>query len=156
MPRPMLNTKTDTQTGQAVRTMQKATLKTEPRLVRNTLKKKRSQEYVDTLSKLDAHTGVKFKTQDMVDAIVGEFEEINLDGFLLGYVSKCYLGEDYEVHTLTMTLNIIEHYRKGQKLPDGLEKARSLARNPNYAFIEVYIDRCIAIDKSGNPSEIMG
>ena len=49
---------------------------------------------------------------------------------------------------------IIEHYKQGQALPEDLEKARTLANNENYAFIEVYKTKLIAIKEDGTASII--
>ncbi|MDO4167932.1 MAG: hypothetical protein Q4D32_11070, partial [Eubacteriales bacterium] len=71
-----------------------------------------------------------------------------------GCVSVCYLGEPYEVHTIDMKGGILEHYKKGQKLPDGMEKARGIALRGGYAFVEVYIDCCRAVSGNGTVSVI--
>ena len=78
------------------------------------------------------------------------------DGILLGFVSMCYLGRPYEVHTLDMTGEIIKHYKAGQPLPDGLEKARGIAMRGGYEFIEVYADCCRAVSANGAVSVIPG
>lgn len=64
------------------------------------------------------------------------------------------MGKPYEVHTLDMTGSIIEHYKAGQKLPSGMEKARGIALRGGYDFIEVYVDCCRAIGPTGDVSVI--
>lgn len=120
------------------------------------LRKPRSKSYMDALHKLDAggHTHNRDKVNEIIDAIRGEFPEIEINGILLGYVSKCYLGDPYEVHTLDVTESIIEHYKVGQPLPNGLEKARSIAMRGGYDFIEVYVDCCRAVSADGTVSVI--
>ncbi len=120
------------------------------------LRKKRSKEYMDALHKLDAggHVHNQHKVDEIINTIKQEFPEIELGGMLLGYVSICYLGKPYEVHTLDMTGSIIEHYQAGQTLPNGLEKARGIAMHGGYDFIEVYVDCCRAISSSGDVSVI--
>ena len=59
--------------------------------------------------------------------IEDEFPEIAIRGTLMGIVSRCYLGDPYEVHTLDISGNIIEHYKQGEPLPEYMEKARGLA-----------------------------
>ena len=86
--------------------------------------------------------------------LMREFPEVELSGVLLGFVSICYLGKPYEVHTLDMSGQIIEHYQSGQMLPNGMEKARSIALRGGYDFIEVYIDCCRAVSSSGAVSVI--
>ena len=120
------------------------------------LRKPRSKEYINAISKLDAggHVRNQDKVNDIINAISNEFPEVNIEGILLGIVSKCYLGEPYEVHSLDITGQIIEHYKVGQVMPGGLEKARSLAIRGGYAFIEVYIDSCRCVSSTGAVSVI--
>lgn len=112
------------------------------------LRKTRSKEYMAAIHRLDAggHTHNQHKVNEVIDAIHNEFPEVKIRGILLGIVSICYLGRPYEVHTLDMTGQIIEHYKGGQTLPGSLEKARSIALRGGYDFIEVYVDcfRCIS------------
>lgn len=121
------------------------------------LRKPRTKEYMEALHKLDAggHVQNQNKVNEMIDIIKNEFPEVNISGILLGYVSKCYLGEPYEVHTLDITNEIIEHYIAGQCLPNGLEKARGIAMYGGYEFIEVYDDCCRAISSNGAVSVIL-
>lgn len=121
------------------------------------LRTPRSKEYMEALHKLDAggHVHNEAQVQEFMDAIRNEFPEISIQGILLGFVAKCYLGDDYEVHTVDITGNIIEHYEKGQVLPNGLEKARGIAIHGGYEFIEVYVDCCRAISRNGTVSVIV-
>lgn len=120
------------------------------------LRKPRSKEYMDALQKLDAggHAHNQKQVDEIINAIRNEFPEVEINGILLGYVSICYLGRPYEVHTLDMTGQIIEHYKGGQTLPAGLEKARSLAMRGGYSFIEVYVDCCRCVSSNGTVSVI--
>ena len=116
----------------------------------------RSRAYMDAIHSLDAggHVHNQNKVNAIIDAIRKEFPEIEISGVLLGFVSVCYLGKPYEVHTLDMTGQIIEHYKAGQPLPGGLEKARGLAMRGGYDFIEVYVDCCRCISSNGRVSVI--
>lgn len=120
------------------------------------LRKTRSKEYMDALHKLDAggHVHNQRKVNEIIDVIRSEFPEVELSGILLGFVSICYLGKPYEVHTLDMTGEIIEHYKGGQTLLGGLEKARSIALRGGYEFIEVYVDCCRCINSNGSVSVV--
>ena len=122
------------------------------------LRKKRSKTYMDALHRLDAggHVCNKNQVDDIINAISGEFPELELAGRLLGFVSICYLGEPYEVHILDVTGRIIEHYKKGKPLPGGLERARVIAMRGGYDFIEVYSDCLRAIGEDGSVSVIPG
>lgn len=165
MPRPILHTvksKEETNTTRltpSVSTMNASAANTEQDRMRldRLLRRPRSKEYMEAMRRLDAggvHTGTH--TADGVLEIVNkEFEDAaEIFDTLLGYVSKCYLGIPYEVHTLDITGNIIKHYKDGEALPGGLEKARGLAIRGGYAFIEVYTNCCRAISEDGTVSVI--
>ena len=122
------------------------------------LRKSWSKEYIDAIHQLDAggHVHNQEKVNELINAIREEFPEVELidSGILIGIVSKCYLGRPYEVHTLDCTLSIVEHYKQGQSLPDGMEKARAIAARAVYEYIEVYKDYCCAISSDGTVSII--
>lgn len=120
------------------------------------LRKKRSKEYMEALHKLDAggHVHNQDKVKEIINSIQNEFPEVEIRGVLLGLISKCYLGKPYEVHVLDTANQIIEHYKAGQPLPGGMEKARSVALRGGYDFIEVYTDCCRAISANGTVSVI--
>ena len=120
------------------------------------LRKTRSKEYMQALHKLDAggHVHNQHKVNEIIDTIRNEFPGLEISGIMLGIVSICYLGKPYEVHTLDITGQIIEHYKGGHVLHGGLEKARSIAMRGGYDFIEVYVDCCRAISSNGSVSVI--
>ncbi|HOM02780.1 MAG TPA: hypothetical protein PLH43_08140 [Acetivibrio sp.] len=120
------------------------------------LRKQRSETYMNAVRRLDAggHICNSQSAKEIIAAICNEFPEVELPDFLLGIVSKCYLGENYEVHTLDIKGNIIEHFRRGQKLNGGLERARSIAIHGGYEFIEVYVDCLRAVSPNGSVSVI--
>ena len=120
------------------------------------LRQPRSKHYMEIMGKLDAggHVHNQQKVNDITQAICSEFPEVEISSILLGIVSVCHLGKPYEVHTLDITGGIIEHYKSGQTLQGGLEKARSIAIRGGYEFIEVYIDCCRAVSASGAVSVI--
>lgn len=120
------------------------------------LRKPRSKEYMNAVCGLDAggHVHNCNKVNEIINAIRNEFPEVEISSILLGTVSQCYLGDNYEVHTLDMTGQIIEHYKCGQPLPGRLEKARSIAIHGGYDFIEVYVDCCRAVSPNGSVSVI--
>ena len=164
MPRPMLRTpqQTQTQTNNLLsatnnnqQQKQKQQQMDKMKLDR-LLRQPRSKAYMDAIHKLDAggHVHNQEKVNDIINTIRSELPEVELSGILLGYVAVCYLGRPYEVHTLDITGCIIEHYKSGQTLPNGLEKARSIAIRGGYDFIEVYVDCCRAVSSNGTVSVI--
>jgi len=162
MPRPMLKTnrqkQQDSILSATVNNEQKQnTQQIDKFKLDKLLRQPRSKAYMEALHKLDSggHAHNQNKVNEIIGAIRNEFPEVELGGILLGYVSLCYLGKPYEVHTLDVTGGIIEHYKSGQTLPNGLEKARSIAMRGGYEFIEVYVDCVRAISGSGNVSVIM-
>lgn len=164
MPRPMLKQpQTQSQTTGVLNATQQQTQKQQSQQMDKMkldrlLRKPRSKEYMDALHKLDAggHVHNQHKVDEIINTIRNEFPEVEISGVLLGFVSVCYLGKPYEVHTLDLSGQIIEHYKSGQPLPGGLEKARSIALRGGYDFIEVYVDCCRCISSTGAVSVISG
>lgn len=120
------------------------------------LRQKRSKTYMDAMHALDAggHVHNQAQVRQIIDAIREEFPFVEMEGILLGVVSRCYLGDPYEVHSLDITGEIIEHYQRGQAMPGELEKARSLAMHGGYEFVEVYLNCCRAVSSTGEVSVI--
>ena len=163
MPKPMLKTPQKTQQDSILsatntQAQKQQTQQMDKMKLDRLLRQPRSKAYMDALHKLDAggHTHNQNKVNDIINTIQNEFPEVELGGVLLGFVSVCYLGKPYEVHTLDVTGGIIQHYKAGQPLPGGMEKARSIAMRGGYDFIEVYIDCCRAISSNGSVSVITG
>jgi len=115
------------------------------------LRQKRSTAYVEAITQLDAggHVHSPAASQALIDAIRQELPDVAVDALPHGIVARCYLGAHYEVHTLDCSGQIIQHYKTHEGLPALLERARSLALHPGYAFIEVYASRLIAVSASG-------
>ena len=120
------------------------------------LRKSRSKEYMDAIHQLDAggHVHNKKEVNEIINTIKSEFPDVDINGILLGFVAKCYLGAPYEAHTLDLVGEIIEHYKRGEPLPGGLDKVKSIALHGGYDFIEVYTDCCRAISSNGSVSVI--
>lgn len=115
------------------------------------LARKRSKEYMEAITRLDAggHMHNQHKVNAIIEIIRQEMPEIEIDMGPLGIVSKCYLGAPYEVHTLDIAGQIIEHYETFRSMPGMLEKARSLAKSSSYEFIEVYAHALRAVKSDG-------
>lgn len=162
MPKIMLKTPaTKTESSNALsfsKPVEKTKVTVDTLTLQRILRKKRSQKYMEAMRSLDAggHVHNQEKVNELINAIREEFPEVELidSGILIGIVSKCYLGRPYEVHTLDCTLSIVEHYKQGQSLPDGMEKARAIAARAVYEYIEVYKDYCCAISSNGTVSII--
>lgn len=119
------------------------------------LRRRRSAEYIETLTKLDTgNADISSEIDRILDGIRKEFPLIEIPGDLLGYCSKCYLGREYEVHMVDFTGRIIQHFKKNEPMPNGMEKARTLAMDEHYAIIEVYTHCIRAIDEDGNVAVI--
>ena len=163
MPKPMLKTPQQTQQDSILsvtnnQTQKQQTQKMDKMKLDRLLRKPRSKAYMDVLHKLDAggHVHNQNNVNDIINTIINEFPEVELElgGVLLGFVSVCYLGKPYEVHTLDIAGGIIAHYKAGHALPSGMEKARAIAMRGGYAFIEVYVDCCRAVSSNGSVSVI--
>ncbi len=125
----------------------------------NLLNKKRSDRYLATITDLDTggHTSTEETREAIVAAIRDELPEVTIEEFPVGIVACCYLGDPYEVHSLSISGGIIYHYEVSEPMPAELERARSLALHPNYAFIEVYRDGTMrAVEKNGTVIVLRG
>lgn len=159
MPRPLLRTPQKSQNSNILSTTNNQTQQNQQlnkMQIDRVLRKKRSKEYINAIKSLDAggHVHNQNKVNDIINIIKDEFPEIELSGILLGIVSQCYLGKPYEVHSLDLQGDIIEHYKSGEALPNGLEQARGIAMRGGYSFIEVYSDCFRAVSASGTVSVI--
>lgn len=162
MPKPMLKQpQTQTQTHSILsatqnQTQTQQTQQLDKMRLDRILRKSRSKEYMDAMHKLDAggHVHNEHKVNEIINTIRNEFPDLDISGIMLGIVAICYLGNPYEVHTLDISGQIIEHYKAGQILQGGMEKARSIAMRGGYDFVEVYVDCCRAVSSNGSVSVI--
>ena len=164
MPKIMLRNTTETKsetnnTLSLTKPVEKTKTNIDTLTLQRILRKKRSQKYMKAMKSLDAggHVHNQEKVNELINVIREEFPEVELinSGVLIGILAKCYLGFPYEVHTLNFTLSsIIEHYKRGEMLPEGMEKARAMAVRGMYEYIEVYKDYCCAVSSDGTVSII--
>ena len=164
MPKIMLRNTTETKsetnnTLSLIKPVEKTKTTVNPITLQRILRKKRSQKYMEAMKSLDTggHVHNQEKINELINAIREEFPEVELidKGMLIGILAKCYLGFPYEVHTLNFTLSsIIEHYKRGEMLPEGMEKARAMVVRGMYEYIEVYKDYCCAVSSDGTVSMI--
>ncbi len=63
-------------------------------------------------------------------------------------------GELERIDINVGTGKIIQHFKKGEPLLHGMEKARGIAIRGGYAFIEVYAECCRAVSEDGTVSVI--
>lgn len=156
MRRPILGTNTRVDTSLNAAPGQQAAVRLDGAALEKRLRSKRSGAFVEAMTKLDASGAVasKGRVQELINQIASEFPELMADQRPLGIVSECYLGEPYEVHSLDARLEILEHYKRGEIVPNGMEKARRLAMHPGYAYIEVYTNMLCAVSESGEVSMI--
>lgn len=132
-------------------------------------REKRPQSYIEQIKNLDieGYSMSAEKIKNIVETVQHSVPNIVYDETFLGVLGKCYLGEGYDVHTLSLNnilgidekthsigygRMILKHYMVNEALPPELEKGRSLAINPNYVFVEIYSDKLIAISENGTAS----
>lgn len=120
------------------------------------LRKKRSKSYMDLVQKIDVGHGSLSKKEldQLIQDLKQQFPVLDSLQFLEGIVAKCYLGNEFEVHTLDLKLDIMQHYKFHETLPPNLANARTLAASPFYAYIEVYSNCLCAIHTDGTVSII--
>jgi hypothetical protein len=118
--------------------------------------RKRSANYVKLFSSLDQTSLTDVQGwKELMNAVQEEFGSAELASLPLGIVSKCFLGETYEVHILDLTAsNIIKHFRTTEVMPSDFEKARVLALHDSYCFIEVYTDKLVLVRADGSSTKL--
>lgn len=116
------------------------------------LRKPRSAAYMDAMRKLDigSHTHHDELKDEIIRIIRDEFPEVQLEGILIGVIAKCYIGPEYDVHSIGLDGGIIHHYKKDEPMNPELARARGLAARGTYEFIEVYHDCCRCISANGS------
>ena len=120
------------------------------------LRQNRKPAYMDALGKLDAgdaRLDPEFAAK-VVARIRKEFPAVQCLGSFLGILAQCHIDETYDVHTLDWKEDILQHYHRGEALPEGLAKGRSLALYGGYAFVEVYTDCCRGVYPDGHVAVI--
>ena len=116
------------------------------------LRQNRKPAYMDALGKLDAgdaRLDPEFAAK-VVARIRKEFPAVQCLGSFLGILAQCHIDDTYDVHTLDWKEDILQHYHRGEALPEGLAKGRSLALYGGYAFVEVYTDCCRGVFPDGH------
>jgi hypothetical protein len=156
MRRPIIGLNIQTDTRLNVAPKNQVNVRLEGVSLEKRLRRKRSSAFVEAMTGLDAGGVVasKQKVRELIDRIAAEFPELAEMQLPLGIVSYCCLGDPYEVHLLDVSQGIIECYKRGQALPNGMEKARRLALHPSYAYIEVYTSMMCAVTHTGEVSII--
>jgi hypothetical protein len=157
--RPILNVKPKVQSAQLdLSTKSKVATKLAGAHLEARVKRKRGLDYVRELTKLDAGTHIANRggLTQVVAAIESEFEDLEIAQRPLGFVQKCILGPEFEVHILDLSgTEIVRHFKIGEAMPAPFERARSLALHPGrrllntYAFVEIYTDRVVAVYADG-------
>lgn len=121
------------------------------------LRKQRSKEYMDAMTRLDAglHLDSESFVQEAMATIENEMPFISaISDSFVGLIAKCYLGEDFEVHIVDFITRELTHFRKGEPMPEKMERCRNIAQNPNYELIEVYEHSARLIGHDGSVSEV--
>ena len=116
------------------------------------LRRPRSAAYLAQASRLDAghYAHSKRAVDELIAAIAAEFPELALPDYPIGYLSRCYLGAPYEVHTLDVTGGIIEHFKVGQAIGPEFDKGRALALHSAYEVIEIHRDAVYCLRADGS------
>lgn len=159
MARTIMGTKPHETTPLRTKAVGSANTKLEGDALRVRLRQKRSGAYVEGMTRLDAGTHLHgahsaLAAQALMDLIRQELPDVSVEALPIGIVAKCYLGVPYEVHTLSCAGCIIQHFKQGEALPHLMERARSLAQHPEYAFIEVYSSRLVTVTINGQTAII--
>ena len=161
MPRPIIGNRQNQQMGSGLSLQRNTNERTAGRTMSKMemdrlLRKPRSKEYMEAMRKLDigGHVHNDAQKEEILNILQNEFPEIQLAGLLVGIVAKCYIGPEYDVHTLSLGGGIIHHYLRGEFMAPELARARGLAARGIYEFIEVYADCCRCVSSDGTVAVI--
>lgn len=90
-----------------------------------------------------------------MQAVQEEFGTAELASLPIGIVSKCFLGEPFEVHILDLSgSQVVKHFKTLETMPSDFERARNLALHNSYCFIEVYSDKIVIIREDGSATKL--
>jgi hypothetical protein len=108
------------------------------------LRSKNHIQLIKTLGKLPNQTIQEFNIINLfLNEEFGVSGSRNVPKFI---VVRCQSGEPYDVHLIDLTNGLlISLFKKGDLLPSPLQNARNLAKNYNYAFVEVYEDKILLV-----------
>lgn len=164
MPRPLLFNTPQNQNIQQPENRLSATMKSEDHTetrsngpsTQRALRKRRSQKYMDIMSKLDAGSGniSPRDIEDMIQAIREEFPDIEIFNEYCGCMAICHLPGNFDVHILSPGSNCITHFGAGFGFETPLDSCRNLCRMPEYRFVEVYTNSLKAISANGAVANI--
>ena len=161
MPRPILGNRQNQQIGGGLSLERKNEARTSSRQLSKLeldrlLRKPRSREYMEAMIKLDigSHTHNDAQRDEIIRILQNEFPEVELGGILEGIIAKCYIGPEYDVHSINISGGIIHHFQKNESMPPELARARALAARGTYEFIEVYHDCCRCVSADGTVAVI--
>lgn len=119
-------------------------------LVTKNRKRRRSAELVAAVQKLDTATDPESR-RELSDWVRSLYEAQDLAD-PVALFSRCYLGQPYLDHVMTLEGSILTHFTRSDEIPAEYESARALARSDAYAFIEIYDDGTVVpIRDSGDP-----
>lgn len=98
----------------------------------------RPEEILQAVKNLDMTSDPVYR-QQLIDWLRQTYSE-RCGGVLVAIFAKCYLGEPYQDHYVSLAGNIVEHYQRNESVPEMFLSARPLAASPAYAYIEIYSD----------------
>lgn len=98
----------------------------------------RSAQIMEAVRNLDMTQDTAYRAE-LIAWIEQAYAE-RMGGTLIGLFARCYLGEPYIDHQMSVDGAIIEHYAPSDPVPEPYRRARALAGSPAYAYIEVYSD----------------
>lgn len=98
----------------------------------------RRPELLEAIRNLDASQDLKYQ-ESLIEWIRDAYEQ-RYSGVLFALFARCYLGADFIDHQTTLAGSIVEHYSSQESVPAIFAKARSLAANPHYLYVEIYSD----------------
>ena len=117
------------------------------------LKERMDADSVDELSEMTAEELAEELMRSLREELADTLSELK-ECRLLGVLSKCYI-DGCDVHAISQEGEIIDHFKVGVPLPDGLEAGRKVFNQyPKCANIEVYTNYCLVINNDGSVTQV--
>lgn len=117
------------------------------------LKENMDEDAVEELSEMTAEELAEELMRSIREELSDTLKELK-ECRLLGVLAQCYI-DGCDVHAINNEGEILDHFKKGIPLPDGLEAGRRVFhQHKKCASVEVYTNYCLVINQDGSVTQV--
>ena len=117
------------------------------------LKERMDEDAVEELSEMTAEELAEELMRSIREELADTLSELK-ECRLIGVLTECYIS-GCDVHAIDNEGRILNHFRKGCPMPDGLEAGRKVFyQNKHCASVEVYTNYCLVIGEDGSVTQV--